>query len=66
MLIRSDDEALFSRRCESEEHARYYANGMKQDKLKAGGIEESGRRVSDFRPGQRPSPAHTCPAGGVR
>jgi hypothetical protein len=36
VLIRSNGEPLFSRRCESEEHARYCANGLKQDELKAG------------------------------
>ena len=39
VLIRSNGEALFSRRCESEEHARYRANGLKQDELKAGWVE---------------------------
>jgi hypothetical protein len=34
--IRSDGEALFSRRCTSEDQARYVANKMKQDELNAG------------------------------
>ena len=36
VLIRSNGEALFSRRCESEEHARYCANGLKQDHISHG------------------------------
>jgi hypothetical protein len=39
VLIRFDGEALFSRRYASEDEARYVANGMKQDELKAGAIE---------------------------
>jgi hypothetical protein len=39
VLIRADGEALFSRRCVSEDEARYVANGMKQDELKTGSIE---------------------------
>jgi len=39
VVLRSDGEPLFSRRCQSEDHARYCANGMKQDELKGGGIE---------------------------
>jgi hypothetical protein len=39
VLLRSDGEPLFSRRCESEDHARYCADGMKQDELKGGGID---------------------------
>ena len=41
VLIRSNGEALFARRCESEEHARYCANGLKQNELKTGAIEDS-------------------------
>jgi hypothetical protein len=37
-----DGEALFSRRCTSEDEARYVANGMKQDELNTGGTEVSG------------------------
>jgi len=38
-ITRDNGEALFSRRCTSEEHARYCANGLKQDELKAGWLE---------------------------
>jgi hypothetical protein len=41
VLIRFDGEALFSRRCTSEDEARYVANRMMQDELKAAGIEVS-------------------------
>ncbi len=36
VLIRSNGEALFSRRCASEEHARYCAAGLKQYEINAG------------------------------
>jgi len=39
VLIRSNGEALFSRHCESEEHAGYCANGLRQDELRSGAIE---------------------------
>jgi hypothetical protein len=41
VLIRLNGEALFPRRCTSEDEARYVANGMKQDELNTGGIEVS-------------------------
>src|SRR5215468_981905 len=41
VLIRFDGEALFSRRCTSEDEARFVANGMKQDELNTSGIEVS-------------------------
>jgi hypothetical protein len=34
--IRQDDELSFSRRCPDEAFARYVANALKQDHLKAG------------------------------
>lgn len=43
VLVRSSGEALFSRRCMSEDEAKYVANGLKQDELKAGWIEVEGR-----------------------
>ena len=39
VLIRADGEPLFSRRCTSEDEARYCANGIKQDELKTGAVE---------------------------
>ena len=39
VLIRDNGEALFSRRCRSEDEARYVANGLKQDELKTGSVE---------------------------
>ena len=42
VLIRDNGEPLFSQRCTSEDEARYVANGMKQDELKAGAFDASG------------------------
>jgi hypothetical protein len=39
VLMRSDDEALFSRRCADEAEARFVADGLKQDELNAGWSE---------------------------
>jgi len=50
VLIRSDGEALFSRRCEGEEHARYCSNGMKQDELKGDGIGITGASGGEPQP----------------
>jgi hypothetical protein len=36
VLFPLDGEPLFSRRCMSEDEARYVANGLKQDELKTG------------------------------
>jgi hypothetical protein len=33
VLIKSNGEPLFSRRCESEEHARYVADGLHHDEV---------------------------------
>jgi len=41
-LIRADGEVLLSRRCASEDEARYVANGLRPDELKAGAFDASG------------------------
>ena len=41
VLIRENGEPLFPRRCTSENEARYVANGIKQDELKTGAIENA-------------------------
>ena len=43
VLMRSNGEALFSRRCQSEEHGPYVATGLKQDEVKADWTQGSGR-----------------------
>jgi hypothetical protein len=51
VLIRADGEALFSRRCTSEDEARYVATGLEQDESSADSIKQesrvAGRRVDD-------------------
>ena len=42
VLIRSNGEPLFSRRCDTEDHARQCAHGLKQDELKAGWVAVEG------------------------
>jgi len=42
VLIRDNGEALFSRRCASEDEARDVANGLKQDELNTGAVEVEG------------------------
>ena len=51
VVIKSNGEALFSRRFDSEEHALYVANGLKHDELKAGEVvfPASEQRVVDLR-----------------
>ena len=41
VVIRENDELSFSRRCETERLARYVADTLKQDHLKAGWTEQT-------------------------
>jgi len=41
VLIRDNGDPLFSRRCATEDEARYVANRLKQDELNTGSIASS-------------------------